>query len=312
MKKKSIPVLVSARSLAPTRIERNPFSGAARLRTHFEQTFRNPQRATPDRFCWDYWTIPGQYRLLRTPASSFFPDSLYQPFLAELLSWGRNQLGCQMISHPWLSAYVDGCHQNLHSDVPHGPFSFVYSLTPWKSRTFSGGETLIAKPELLRYFSELRHDRSHEEADFIKTIPQPLGQLTVFDPRYPHGVRAVQGVDSILDSRLVIHGWFTEPRPMLEGALTFKKILKPMDAWAHALLGEIAGGTTHSGLLSLRLHVAESGEVSKIAVLAAHLPDANGRLLSAGALRALLPAEKPRFPRARGKSVLTLPLLIQR
>ncbi|NDG85268.1 MAG: hypothetical protein EBX52_09580, partial [Proteobacteria bacterium] len=308
MKKKSIPVLVSARSLASTRIEQNPFPGGRHLRAHFEQIFKDPHRAGSDRFCWDYWTVPGQYRLLRTPASSFFPKPLFQSFLSELLSWGRNHLGCQMISHPWLSAYVDGCHQNLHSDVPHGPFSFVYSLTPWKSRSFTGGETLIAKPKLLRYFSEIRHDRSHEESDFIDSVAQPMGRLTVFDPRYPHGVRAVQGVDSILDSRLVIHGWFTEPRPMLEGALTFKKILKPMDAYAHGILETVSGGSTHSGLLTLRIEIADSGAVSRMTVLAAHLPDAEGRLLSANALRALLAPESLQFPRARGKSILTLPL----
>ncbi len=311
MKHRSPRILFAAKSESPLRIEKNFYPKTKSLRAHFEKTFQDPLSAKSERFCWDYWTVPGQYRLLRTPAESFFPKPLFDAFLSHLLAFGREHLGCQMISHPWLSAYVDGCEQNLHSDVPHGPFSFVYSLTPWTARRFTGGETLVSKPRILRYFSELRHDRSDEESDLFHAVPQPLGQLTVFDPRYPHGVRRVEGASSILESRLVIHGWFTDPRPMLEGALTFKKVMAPMDRIAHGILDAL-GATTHSGLLSLRLEITESGAVSAIRVLTAHLPDSSGIPLPRNALSSILRAGEIGFPAARGKSFLTLPLLIQR
>ena len=312
MKKRNLTVHFSPQARASVRIEKKPFSETKPLRTHFETRFANPHIAKSERFCWDYWTIPGQYRLLRTPAESFFPSSIFNSFLSQLLSWGRAHLGCQMISHPWLSAYVDGCFQNLHSDVPHGPFSFVYSLTPWRNRKFTGGETLISKPRLLRYFSEVTHDQSHEEKDLLYSIPQPMGPRTVFDPRYPHGVRTTQGVESILDSRLVIHGWFTDPRPMLEGALTYRKIMKPMDTFAHGILSTLSSNTTHSGLLTLRLNISESGMIDRISVLAAHLPDLNGELPTEKEIKTLLQSSEIQFPRARAGSTLTLPLLIQR
>ena len=37
----------------------------------------NPLRTSSDRFVWDHWHVPGQYNLLRTPASAFFPPELY-------------------------------------------------------------------------------------------------------------------------------------------------------------------------------------------------------------------------------------------
>jgi len=299
------------------RIHRNFYQDAKRLRGYFEEVFGTPLKADSRRFCWDPWSIPGQYRLLRTPAESFFPKSLFTPFLDRLLTWGRSQLGCQMISHPWLSAYQDGCFQNLHSDVPHGPFSFVFSLTPWKQRKFQGGETLISKPTLLRYFAEMDSGQSHEERDLITALPPAFNQLTVFDPRFPHGVRQVNGVETILDSRLVIHGWFTDPRPMLEGALPLKKILKPMDAFAEGILGTLGSHQLYSGLLTLRVHIKESGDIGGVEILVANLLDSIGRpaprkLLNQAILQTAFSGERIRFPRSTGKTMITLPLLFQR
>ncbi|MBC7397725.1 MAG: hypothetical protein H7333_09810 [Bdellovibrionales bacterium] len=285
------------------------YSGANELRTHFENKFKNPYQANHDRFCWDYWSIKNQYRLLRSPAEQFFPKTLFAPFLSRLLSYGRETLGCQMISHPWLSAYIDGSFQNLHSDVPHGPFSFVYSLTPWNRRKFTGGETLVANPKLLRYFSELKAGESHEEKNLLIRVPPVFNQLTLFDPRYPHGVARVDGVEDILQSRLVIHGWFTEPRPMLEGALSFKKIAKPLDQLAHSLMNALAP-LPYSGLLSLKYEILPTGKISSITVLSAHLVDGLGQVIPSPLLKSVLKQEPPRFPLARQKTWITLPLEI--
>ena len=48
-------------------------------------------------------------------------------------------------------------------------------------------------------------------------MPPLFNRLTVFDPRYPHGVRLVEGVQDPLKARLVLHGWFTEPVPFFDG-----------------------------------------------------------------------------------------------
>jgi hypothetical protein len=308
MKKHPIRVEFLKDPFSPLRVEKPFLKEGRALRDHFEKTFRDPYRAHSGRFCWDYWSVPGQYRLLRTPAGSFFPEPLFRPFLSRLLSWGRETLGCQMISHPWLSAYTDGCFQNLHSDVPHGPFSFVYSLTPWGRRSFTGGETLMATPTLLRYFSVMSPSHSHEEKDFLRAIPALEHQLAVFDPRYPHGVRTVQGVESVLDSRLVIHGWFTEPRTMLEGSLSPQKVSAPLDGLAASLLQKLTRSGTYSGLLSIRLNIQPSGRIGRVEVLTSHLLNRSGEVIPKRTLTALLASEESTFPKSAGPTRITLPL----
>lgn len=68
------------------------------------------------------------------------------------MTYAREELGCAGVTPVWLSCYVDGCRQELHADVPHGPWAFVLSLTRWDARKFTGGETFILKPEVLDYW----------------------------------------------------------------------------------------------------------------------------------------------------------------
>ena len=51
----------------------------------------------------------------------------------------------------------------------------------------------------------------------VSLVQPQFNRLTVFDGRFPHGVRPVEGTRDPLKSRLVLHGWFTEPTPFFEG-----------------------------------------------------------------------------------------------
>ena len=110
--------------------QNNFFPKAKGLRNIFDERFSDPRKTDSRRFVWDYWHVPGQYTFMRTPANHFFPSNIYSYFEKSLLMWGQKFLGCTGISPPWLSYYVDGCGQELHADVPHGPWAYVYSLTP--------------------------------------------------------------------------------------------------------------------------------------------------------------------------------------
>jgi hypothetical protein len=200
--------LLVTRALAPH---------APTLRAAFDERFAEPRRARADRFVWDYWHVPGQYTALRTPAWTYFPKGMYAAFHRALVAWGRTHLGCHDVSPPWLSCYVEGCRQELHGDLPHGPWAFVFSLTDWRRRVFTGGETLLLRDEVLDYWQGFRSTRSIEEPDLIASVAPHLGQLTVFDPRIPHGVREVRGTHDPRAGRLVIHGWFVQPRPFVAG-----------------------------------------------------------------------------------------------
>ncbi|NJL25283.1 MAG: 2OG-Fe(II) oxygenase [Calothrix sp. SM1_5_4] len=257
---------------------------AGRLRDVFDRKFADPLRSAPDRFVWDYWHVPGEYTLLRTPAYTYFPRRDYEHFHGFLVKWGRENLGCHDISPPWLSCYIDGCRQELHQDVPHGPLAFVFSLTPWRERVFRGGETFIQKPRAL--------------------IEPRFNRLTVFNPALVHGVREVRGTHDPREGRLVVHGWFVNPRPFWVGPLSAVEV----DGSVREGLSRILSRQPElgSGLLSLRLRIAASGEV-----LSSHTVVSTLRGFSPRDLQYFLKAIKTlAFPRKQRPTRLTLPLMV--
>jgi hypothetical protein len=207
---------------------------------------------------WDWWHVPGQYTALRTPAWTYFPRGIYEAFHRRLVAWGRETLGCHDISPPWLSCYIDGCRQDLHGDLPHGPWAFVFSLTNWRGRAFRGGETLLLRDGVLDYWAEFQSERSIEEPDLVRAIEPKFGRLTAFDPRIPHGVREVTGTRDPREGRLVIHGWFVQPRPFIEGKLSAKQLQSRIDSLMDHLGGWI-GALPIAGMLSLRFTIDREG-----------------------------------------------------
>ena len=174
---------------------------------------------------WDYWHVPGQYSYLRTPARGFFPGPLYGRLLAAIRAWGVATLGCAGVSDPWLSYYLDGGRQELHADVPQGPWSYVYSLT--RDPGFTGGETVLLRDQVLDYWAGFDAERPLERDDLVHRISSEFDQLVVFDSRVPHGVSLVQGTADPLRSRVVLHGWFRPPALTIQGSLRPDQIAEP-------------------------------------------------------------------------------------
>lgn len=234
---------------------------AKNLRQHFDSQFEDPKQPQGNRFVWDYWHVPNQYTLVRTPAYHYFPKALYQDFHSTLVQWGRENLGCHDISPTWLSYYVDGCKQELHSDVPHGPWAFVFSITPWQGRKFSGGETLILRPEVLDYWSNFSDGKDHEQSSFVEKVPAKFNRLVVFDPRFPHGVTEVRGTHDPREARLVMHGWFVNPRPYVVGGLSTREAQAGITEALIGLQEEMERSGELHGTLSFRLDITPSGQV---------------------------------------------------
>jgi hypothetical protein len=282
------------------------------LRNHFEARFAEPRRATSDRFVWDLWNVEGQYTALRTPAWEYFPKKLYDAFHQRLVWWGRRTLGCHDVSPPWLSCYVNGCEQRLHGDLPHGPVAFVFSLTPWQRRNFRGGETLLVRDEVLDLWNGFQSVRSIEERDVLEEVPAKFNRLVAFDPRIPHGVRRIDGTMEPRDGRLVIHGWFVQPRPFIEGPLKEKALADAIARVTEALAPMLQDGLPIAGLLSLGFDVA-AGRASNVKVLADTLRTATG--LANERSRLIRTVKKAladqRFP-SGGRSRITLPLVFER
>lgn len=288
------------------------YRGAGDLRGVFEDRFADPRAGSGDRFVWDFWYLPNQYRLVRTPAYHYFPQKMYRAFHQHLVQWGRENLGCHDISPPWLSYYVDGCRQELHADVPHGPWAFVYSLSPKKIR-FRGGETWILRPEVLSYWKHFTDSHEHEQDSFATKVASPFNRLTVFDPRFPHGVTEVRGVEDPLEARLVVHGWFVEPRPYVVGPLTTTQVQRTLDRALETLSAALPQLGDLHGTTSFRLAVSPKGRVTSFRWLT---DTVIGLEDSAAQRRALLPFLKGAFsnlevPAARGSSQITVPLLFK-
>jgi len=283
------------------------------LRAHLDARFAEPRLARPERFVWDYWHVPGQYTALRTPAWTFFPKAAYQAFHRRLVHFGRRVLGCHDVSPPWLSCYVEGCGQELHADLPHGPWAFVYSLTRWRGRAFRGGETLLLREEVLDLWTDFRSEARLERRELYRSVEPIFGRLAVFDPRIPHAVATVRGTLAPEEGRTVIHGWFVAPRPFVEGPLAPRELAARLAELSEGMSRRI-GTVPLAGLLSLGLTVTPGGAVSGLRVLSDTTRTPSGaereRRRLVAAIRAAV--ARWRFPRHPGGSRVTVPLLFER
>jgi hypothetical protein len=297
-------------------IEKNFSSTARALRGVFEKKFADPRKTHADRFVWDYWHIENQYSVLRTPARYYFPKPLFARLESALQTFGQTRLGCNGISDPWISLYTDGCYQNLHSDAPHGPWAYVFSLTPWKKRNFRGGETLIARDRLLDYWPRYRSERGLEFDDLFASIPPEFNQLTVFDPRLPHGVKEVRGTREPREGRLVIHGWFVEPRPFVSGGLAKTAgVTEAIDRVLGPLSRELSRLGSLRGTAAVRVTVSPAGRAGKQELLAHSLLDVESPSDSRNAVEAIRTIAEgiasAEFPKSRTKSEITIPFLFR-
>jgi len=287
-------------------------SHAKALRGFFEKQFANPRAMHSKRFVWDRWFVRDQYSLLRTPASSYFPSKMYSQFERELIEFGQNILGCAELTPPWLSVYTDGDSQNWHADNPHGPWAYVFSLTPWKSRNFSGGETLVMKNSVLDYWRAENLQRGLEFDDLIEKIPAEFNQLLVFDPRLPHAVERVSGVRDPLEGRLVIHGWFTKPCPFVEGGLSHLQDYSWLDEVLMKITEPLAGVAPVVGCASFQVKVSRDGRVSSVKTLADSLHSLNPDFPAKNVLHKISSLlKRARFPSARSGSQMTIPFIFE-
>lgn len=284
------------------------------LRRYFLNVFENPRRSHPKRFMWDHWFIENQYKMHRTPAQDFFSQPLYKKLCNELVKYGQDILGCHTISKPWLSYYTEGDSQSLHTDSPHGPWAYVYSLTDWIHREFKGGETQILKPEVLNYWPNYSRRRGREMHDLFLNIEPHFNQLLIFDPRLPHGVRRISGVEDPCKSRLVVHGWYVHPEPYVVGSLgraNLEELMSKINLELAPVLQKILKGQDARGTIVFRVKILSSGRVSHVKTLTNTLIDSEGSH-AVGILMAKYLSQKLKnimLLKSRGTTELTLPLI---
>lgn len=290
----------------------NFYKNAKNLRREFDQRFK-PSTEVQNRFVWDYWHTP-EYTHLRTPAYLFFDPKEYAAFHNHLVWWGRENLGCHDVTPTWLSCYVDGCKQSYHADVPHGPWAFVFSLTNWQQRQFTGGETQMLRSEVLNYWNDFNLGNGVEENKIIEKVAPEFNRLIVFDPRIPHGVSEVKGTHDVTEGRLVLHGWFVNPRPFIQGPVKTQELEKLIGQVSMLLEDLFNQGLSAQGVLSLRLKVQATGRVSQIKVLTNSLKATHGNTSAELEQLLQLLAETLKnfqFKKQRAPSEITLPLIFE-
>ncbi len=286
------------------------FPRARDLRAQFEARVGPNRSSEESRFVWDYWNVPGQFTYVRTPAINVIRPTLLAEFTGALRAWGAEHLGSTQVTVPWLSYYVEGCRQELHSDVVQGMWSYVYSLSPWDDRTFTGGETLLGSDRLLEYWARFDPTRSNEARHLLEQIPACFDQLCVFDSRLPHGVAVVEGTRDPRKGRVALHGWFRDPELGVEGALDQALLDAPLAAVRDRWRSERSRCGPFHGQATWRLSVAPDGSVDEVTSVVDNLvPAGTGAqdpetLLAVGA--ELLAGM--RLPPADGPSTVLVPL----
>lgn len=287
---------------------------ARELRGEFETIMGDAH--SPDRFQWDWWHLPGRYTHLRTPATHFFSPEAYTKLEESLRAFGREHLGCQEISPMWLSCYVEGCEQRLHADRPHGPWAFVLSLSP-KNPVFNGGETMMVRPEILSLWSQgVPAGQAFEETEIVDRIPSKSGELLVFDPRIPHGVSRVSGTLNPLEGRLVVHGWFAQPSPFVDGSISPEAAEKSLAAFDDVLAESFSEGFESTGTSAYRIEIEASGAVRKVVALASTLSGPIPANVDRDAKKLAKVVKSHfiswKFPKSKKGGNLTLPLAFER
>lgn len=304
---------------------------AAELRATFEGRFRSGMGGADDeadgsipaeRFVWDLWHVPNQFSLMRTPAEEYFKeDGQFDGVVDALTAFGQRYLGCNSISPVWLSLYTDGCEQRLHTDAWQGPWSFVLSLTDWERRGFDGGETVILRPETLDHWRGFDAGESLEEQHMVDEVEPLFNRLTVFDPRFPHGVRTLRGSRDPMRGRLVLHGWFTQPAPFFEGPLDEDQAADILNDALQPFFESMADTGRLMGMLAVRIHVSgETGEVRSVEALSDTLlhdpfehagPDEAASAIATVKAEAAQALRGATFPTAPADTMITMPFVFE-
>lgn len=70
---------------------------------------------------------------------------------------------------------------------------------------------MMLSPGVLNHWATHDAEAVVERSQLMTLVEPHFNQLTVFDPRVPHGVRRVSGTRDPREARVVLHGWFVEP-----------------------------------------------------------------------------------------------------
>lgn len=244
-------------------IEPDFFDDAEAMRAAFDARFSDRYGQMPR---WAYFCVPQQYTYLRAPPQEVLPAPLFERFMERLRQWCLDQLGLVPMGFPYLHLMIDGCRLELHSDFHNGVWGYVYSLTRWENRTFSGGETLLMRDGVPSY------QKHHVHGDVLyELIPARFNQLLVFDDRIVHATPVIEGSMDPLHARIAMVGHIRAASPVCVGALSNESASKVIHDGLRTLVDPLKPLRNVQGTISFRLTVAASGNIESTTVLTDNL-----------------------------------------
>lgn len=298
--------------IAPYYLLQNFLPNADQLRAGIDAHFSEPHRHGAQHQVWNYWFVPEAYTYLRTAPEKVIERALIEQFIARLKAHALDTLGMDTVTWPYLSLYVEGCGQTIHNDSRNGAFGFVYSLTRWDQRRFTGGETQIFREQ--DYWGSGRFREAGAGTSFYELIPSRYNQLLLFDDRLLHGVPMVRGTLDPREGRLVLHGHLSARGVSVRGALAplgqnvagLPELLQAIKQQTAAVRGRFHGFATFA------LDVAADGSVASVRMLVDRVLSGEGPGRAGGELKAASERmAQTRFPPSSGASRLDIPVFFE-
>lgn len=283
------------------------FDRAGEMRASLDSRFRDPYR---NGIKWDYFCDPQVYTYLRTDARSALSTDLFDQFLLQLRSWCLENLGLVPKGPPTLHLMVDGCRLGLHSDFHNGALGYVFSLTHWDRRRFSGGETLLLRDGIPSY------KKHHVDGDVLyELVPARFNQLLVFDDRLVHATPVIEGSMDPVEGRIALVGHIVAGSPIVDGHLPSQDTREVVLRTLRTLKEKLKTHQAVQGTITFRLLVSAAGRVRSATVLADTLvtPSTGYEMseeveIARGLIEQTL--MEMMLPRSAGESSVAVPILI--
>jgi hypothetical protein len=283
------------------------FPEAEAMRTAYDGKVKNVYRQTVH---WQYFCEPQMYTYLRTVPQQVFPEALWARFDQHLKQWCIEHVGLIPTGAPNLHLMVNGCTLGLHSDFHNGTCGFVYSLTRWQTRKFSGGETLLMRDGVPSY------KKHHVQGEVLyELVPAQFNQLLLFDDRIVHGTPTIEGSMDPLEGRIALVGHLRATSPVVTGPLDAAAAREVVFEFHRSLAEPVGPFKEVQGVMSFRMAVAADGSVASVDVLTDNFVtaqsgyEANDEVAAARAL-VLDAAARLRFPDAGGPSKVIAAVLL--
>lgn len=288
-------------------VVRDFFEEAEAMRETLDACFKN---AYTDSINWHYFCDPRMYTYLRTAPQRVFPKPVFERFMHRLRRWCMENLGLTPMNLPYLHLMVNGCKLGLHSDFHNGAWGYVYSLTRWENRRFSGGETLLLRDGVPSY----KKHHVHGEV-LYELIPAHFNQLLVFDDRIVHATPTIEGSMDPLDGRIALVGHIRATSPLVSGSIQWAEARRVvLEALPH-LRDRIRNYKDVQGTVTYRLAIAATGAVESVTMLTDNVVTpftGYDRSDAVASVKSIIQQTIAglKFPAATDKSAVIVPVLI--